>query len=116
MCAPTRSVGGVGPSWLIGPAVCTRNAGYTPPLSHIGPEDLRIAELIERVKTEQPREVILALAADVEGEATSLYIADQLKNLPVNITRIARVVATTFSRQYWSNCIIAARTPGRPAR
>jgi recombination protein RecR len=64
--------------------------GRISPLSHVGPEDLRIQALIDRVKSESPREVILALAADVEGEATSLFIADLLKAFSVNVTRIAQ--------------------------
>jgi len=64
--------------------------GRIAPLDHIGPEDLRIKELIERVETEKPSEMILALAADVEGEATSNYIVELLRNKPVTLTRIAR--------------------------
>lgn len=64
--------------------------GRISPLNHVGPEELRIGELIERVKTQQPTEVILALAADVEGEATALYLADLLKSSPVTVTRIAQ--------------------------
>lgn len=63
--------------------------GRISPLDHVGPEDLRIAELVRRVETESFTEVILALAADVEGEATTNYIVDLLKRFPVAITRIA---------------------------
>lgn len=63
--------------------------GRISPLDHVGPEDLRIAELVKRVESEGFAEVILALAADVEGEATTNYIVDLLKRFPVTITRIA---------------------------
>ncbi len=63
--------------------------GRISPLDHVGPEDLRIAELVSRVESEGFAEVILALAADVEGEATTNYILDLLKRYPVTITRIA---------------------------
>ena len=63
--------------------------GRIAPLDHIGPDDLRIRELIERIDAEKFSEVIFALAADVEGEATTNYIVDLLKNKPVNLTRIA---------------------------
>jgi recombination protein RecR len=63
--------------------------GRISPLDHVGPEDLRIAELVGRVETEGFAEVILALAADVEGEATTNYIVELLKRFPVTITRIA---------------------------
>jgi recombination protein RecR len=63
--------------------------GRISPLDHVGPEDLRIDELVARVKTEGFSEVILALAADVEGEATTNYLVELLKSFPVNLTRIA---------------------------
>lgn len=64
--------------------------GRISPLDHIGPDDLRIAALLDRVKTEAPTEIILALSGDVEGEATANYIAGLLKQHPVSITRIAQ--------------------------
>lgn len=64
--------------------------GRISPLEHVGPEDLRIAELIARVKEEKPAEIILALGSDVEGEATASYLAGVLRELPVKISRIAQ--------------------------
>jgi recombination protein RecR len=64
--------------------------GRISPLDHIGPDDLRIAALVERIKTEQPAEVILALGNDVEGEATANYLAGLLRDLPVSVTRLAQ--------------------------
>ncbi len=63
--------------------------GRISPLDHVGPEDLRIRELVARVESERFTEVILALAADVEGEATTNYLVELLKPFPVNLTRIA---------------------------
>lgn len=63
--------------------------GRISPLDHVGPEDLRINELIERVQKEAFAEVILALAADVEGEATTNYLVELLKPFAVTLTRIA---------------------------
>jgi recombination protein RecR len=63
--------------------------GRISPLDHIGPEDLRIKELLNRVEKEKFSEIIFALAADVEGEATTNYLVDLLKNKPVTLTRIA---------------------------
>ena len=63
--------------------------GRISPLDHVGPEDLRIDALIERVRKGGFTEVILALAADVEGEATTNYLLELLKPLLVSITRIA---------------------------
>ncbi|MDB6146574.1 MAG: recR [Spartobacteria bacterium] len=64
--------------------------GRIAPLDHVGPDDLRIKDLIERVQAEKFSEVILALSSDVEGEATTNYIVELLRNLPVTLTRIAR--------------------------
>ncbi len=63
--------------------------GRLAPLDHIGPEQLRIGELLTRLKAESPREVILALSADVEGEATTSYLAEILAPYQVPVTRIA---------------------------
>ncbi|MBA2242096.1 MAG: recombination protein RecR [Chthoniobacterales bacterium] len=63
--------------------------GRISPLDHVSPEDLRIAQLIKRIQTERFSEVILALAADVEGEATTNYLVELLKPFPLVITRIA---------------------------
>lgn len=63
--------------------------GRISPLDRVAPEDLRIDALIERVKTEQPNEIIFALAADVEGEATTNYLVELLQKFPVTLTRIA---------------------------
>jgi recombination protein RecR len=63
--------------------------GRLAPLDHIGPDQLRISALLERVKAEAPAEVILALSADVEGEATTNYLSEALGPLGVRVTRIA---------------------------
>jgi recombination protein RecR len=63
--------------------------GRISPLDHVGPENLRINELVSRVQQEGFTEVILALAADVEGQATTNYVLELLKGFPVTITRIA---------------------------
>ncbi len=63
--------------------------GRISPLDHVGPEDLRIDRLLERVRDEKFSEVILALAADVEGEATTNYLVELLKPTGVTLTRIA---------------------------
>jgi recombination protein RecR len=63
--------------------------GKISPLNGVGPEQLRIGALVERVKREKPSEAILALGADVESEATAHYVSEQLKPLGVMVTRIA---------------------------
>ena len=63
--------------------------GRISPLDHVGPDDLRIKELLARVEEEKFSEIILALAADVEGSATTNYLVELLKPFPVSLTRIA---------------------------
>lgn len=70
------------------PGVYHALMGRISPLNGIGPEQLRVAALLERVKQEKPAEIVLALGADVESEATAHYLAEQLKPLGVNVTRI----------------------------
>jgi recombination protein RecR len=64
--------------------------GALSPLKDIGPEDLKITELVERVQREGVTEVILATSPNVEGEATAVYLARLLKPLNVPTTRLAQ--------------------------
>jgi len=63
--------------------------GRVSPLNGIGPEQLRIGALLERVAKEKPTEIILALSADVESEATVNHLINLLKPLGVSVSRIA---------------------------
>lgn len=63
--------------------------GSISPLEGKGPEDLRVAELLERAKKENIKEVILATNPNLEGETTALYLARLLKPLGVKTTRLA---------------------------
>jgi recombination protein RecR len=64
--------------------------GKLSPLDHVTPDDLRIRELKERVQSQAGLEVILAVGADVEGEATANYLADILGALDCQVTRLAQ--------------------------
>ncbi|HIX19814.1 MAG TPA: recombination mediator RecR [Candidatus Akkermansia intestinigallinarum] len=64
--------------------------GKISPLDGVMPEDLGIEKLVERVRQRPACEVILALSSDVEGEATALYLAEQLSGLNCRITRLAQ--------------------------
>ncbi|HTL70229.1 MAG TPA: recombination mediator RecR [Candidatus Eisenbacteria bacterium] len=66
--------------------------GALSPLEGIGPKDLKIRELVERLKKGSFREVILGTSSDTEGDATSVYLLKQLKSLKVRVTRIAHGV------------------------
>ncbi|MBI4865497.1 MAG: recombination protein RecR [Candidatus Wallbacteria bacterium] len=63
--------------------------GVISPLDGIGPEELRVSELIERVRPGEVHEVILASTPSTEGETTGLFLAQTLASLPVTVTRIA---------------------------
>jgi recombination protein RecR len=64
--------------------------GVLSPLSGIGPDSLKIKELIKRLAQEDIKEVLLALNPDTEGETTTLYLAKLIKPLGIKVTRIAR--------------------------
>lgn len=63
--------------------------GALSPLQGIGPDDLKIKSLLDRIRQSEVREVILATNPNVEGEATAIYLAKLLKPLGVTVTRIA---------------------------
>jgi len=64
--------------------------GRISPLEHVGPDDLRIDQLMQRIQNESPPEVILALGTGVEGEATANFLAGLLKASDVIVSRIAQ--------------------------
>ena len=63
--------------------------GVISPLEGVGPEDLRIKELLARVEREDIREIIIATGTNVEGEATAVYLSRTIKPLGIRISRIA---------------------------
>ena len=64
--------------------------GIISPINGIGPSDLTIRELVQRIETSSPAEVILALSGDVEGETTAFYIYRQLSQYGVKVSSLAR--------------------------
>jgi recombination protein RecR len=63
--------------------------GLISPLDGVGPDDIRIMELMDRIKQEKAKEVILGLNPSLEGETTTTYLAQELRPLGVKVTRIA---------------------------
>jgi len=63
--------------------------GVLSPMNHVGPDDLHIRSLVERVATGNIEEVIMATNPDTEGEATAMYLSRLLKPFQVNVTRLA---------------------------
>jgi len=74
--------------------------GALSPMSGIGPDELRIKELIERIKPDEIKEVALATNTNVEGEATASYLAQVLKGYSVRVTRIATGVPVGGDLKY----------------
>jgi recombination protein RecR len=66
--------------------------GHLSPIDGVGPEQLGIGQLLEKVQTDDFEEVIIACNPTVEGEATAYYIAEQLKSIDVVVSRIAHGV------------------------
>jgi recombination protein RecR len=87
--------------------------GKIAPLNHVGPEDLRIKELLERVDRERITEIIFALPADVEGESTTNYIVDLLKDKPISLTRIARGIPAGGGLESADELTLSAALSGR---
>ena len=63
--------------------------GVLSPMDGIGPDNIRIKELISRISQEEIKEVVLATSTNVEGEATAAYIAERIENYRIKVTRIA---------------------------
>lgn len=89
--------------------------GVLSPMDGVGPNDIRINELVERVKTGEVREVILATNPDVEGEATASYIARLLRPMGVTCTRIAHGIPIGGNLEYTDEVTLAKALEGRRA-
>lgn len=87
--------------------------GALSPLDGTKPEDLRIRELLERLRTEPIQEVILATNPNVAGEATALYLSRLLSPLGVKVTRIARGVPMGSDLEYSDQVTLARALEGR---
>lgn len=74
--------------------------GLISPINGINPEDLSIQKLIERIKNENIKEIILALKPGIEGNTTSLYIRKLLENMEVKVTQIAQGVPIGTDIEY----------------
>lgn len=74
--------------------------GVISPIDGIGPNDLTIESLVQRVHNEPIDEVVLALSTTMEGDTTAYYIYRRLENLGINITTLARGVATGDELHY----------------
>ncbi len=87
--------------------------GVLSPVDGIGPEQLSIDKLIERIKDENVQEVIVATNPDVEGEATALYLARIIKPTGVSVTRIAHGVPIGGNLEYVDEITLSRALAGR---
>ena len=74
--------------------------GLISPLDGIGPEQLKIGELIERIEKNNIEDIIIAVKPSIEGETTSLYISRMLKDLPVKVTKLAHGIPLGIDMEY----------------
>jgi recombination protein RecR len=87
--------------------------GAISPVDGIGPEDLRIRELLDRVEREKIAEVVLATNPNLEGEATAMFIHRQLRALPVRVTRLARGLPVGGDLEYADEVTLSRALEGR---
>lgn len=87
--------------------------GKISPMAGTGPEDLRIVELEERLKTEPVREIIIAIGSDVEGDATSTYLARRLARENLKVTRIAHGLPAGSGLEFADEVTLGRALEGR---
>lgn len=87
--------------------------GALSPLDGIGPSDIRIKELLERVANKPVQEVLIATNFTVEGDATALYLADLLRPHGVRVTRLAHGIPTGSDLEYVDDATVNRAVEGR---
>ncbi len=88
--------------------------GALSPLNGIGPDELKIKELLQRIRPET-REIIIALNPDIEGEATTIYLSRLLQPLKVTVTRLARGIPVGSDLEFTDEATLARALEGRVA-
>lgn len=89
--------------------------GLVSPIDGVGPENLRIAELVQRIDDDQVQEIILATNASVEGESTALFIQKQIGDREVRVTRLARGLPIGVDLEYADQITLTRALEGRQA-
>lgn len=87
--------------------------GRIAPLEGIGPDQLTIDQLVQRVRTEDFKEIIMATNPTVEGDGTALHISNLLADYPVEITRLARGITTGSILEFTNKEILGDAITGR---
>ncbi len=87
--------------------------GVISPMNHVGPDDLHIKSLVERVAVGDVREVIMATNPDTEGEATAMYLSRLLKPFQVKVTRLAYGIPVGSHLEYADDATLMRALEGR---
>ena len=87
--------------------------GCISPMDGIGPEDIKIKELLQRAADESVTEIIMAISPSIEGEATTMYISKLLKPFGVKVTRIAYGIPVGGDLEYADQVTLAKAIEGR---
>lgn len=87
--------------------------GVISPINGMGPEDIKSRELLERLSSDEVKEVIMATNLTVEGEATAAYLARLIKPLGIKVTRIARGVPVGGDLEYVDEVTLTMALEGR---
>ena len=87
--------------------------GLVSPIDGVGPESLRIRELVRRIDEDNVEEIILATNASVEGESTALLIQQQIGDRPVKVTRLARGLPIGVDLEYADQITLSRALEGR---
>ena len=87
--------------------------GVISPMNHVGPDDLAIKSLVERVASGEVKEVIMATNPDTEGEATAMYIARLLKPFDVRVTRVADGIPVGGQLEFADDATLMRALEGR---
>ena len=87
--------------------------GVISPLNHVGPDDIRIRELLSRVAGGEVSEVIMATNPDTEGEATAMYISRLLRPMEVKVTRLAYGIPVGSQLEYADEVTLLRALEGR---
>ncbi len=87
--------------------------GAISPMMGVGPSDIKIKELLERIQKEEVQEVIIATNPNIEGEATAMYISKLLKPLGIKTTRIAHGVPVGGDLEYVDEITLSRALEGR---
>ena len=87
--------------------------GVLSPMSHVGPDDIRIKELLQRVADDDVEEVIMATNPDTEGEATAMYISRLLKPFQIKVTRLAYGIPVGSNLEFADDATLNRAIEGR---